>query len=173
MDKLVKYAKEAINAFVKKGEILEFEDLEEKKGVFVTIYKGKELRGCIGYPYPDKLGKILGRAAAGACTDPRFPPLSEDELDKIRVEVTLLEKPKEFKCKKEEIPKKIEIGKHGLIVEQGFLSGLLLPQVAVEENMSPEEFLDATCWKAGLPPGCWLDPKTKVYYFEGKVLKED
>lgn len=70
------------------------------------------------------------------------------------------------------LPKLITIGKHGLVVERGLYKGTLLPVVPVEYCWDPEEFLSETCVKAGLEPSCWLDPSTRIYYYEGKAFKE-
>jgi uncharacterized protein (TIGR00296 family) len=105
--------------------------------------------------------------------DPRFPPLKEEELDDIVIEVTVLSTPKLIKIKNpKDYFKDIVIGRHGLIVEQGFYKGLLLPQVPVEQGWDIEEFLNHTCIKAGLIPDAWFDKQTKVYKFDGQVFTE-
>ncbi|MDP6459845.1 MAG: TIGR00296 family protein [Candidatus Hydrothermarchaeota archaeon] len=152
------------------------EKLREKAGVFVTLetYPTKDLRGCIGYPEPVMpLVEALMKVAVSAATnDPRFPPLQLEELETILVEVSILTKPKVLTVKPKEYVNQIDIGKHGLIVEHGFNRGLLLPQVAVDENWDKEDFLAHTCMKAGLLPDAWLDEDTKVYRFEGIVFME-
>ena len=152
------------------------EKLREKAGVFVTMetYPKKDLRGCIGYPEPVMpLVEALMKAAVSAATnDPRFPPLQLEELETILVEVSVLTKPKVLTVKPKKYVNQIDIGKHGLIVEHGFNRGLLLPQVAVDENWDKEDFLAHTCMKAGLLPDAWLDEDTKVYRFEGIVFME-
>jgi uncharacterized protein (TIGR00296 family) len=152
------------------------EKLREKAGVFVTLetYPTKDLRGCIGYPEPVMpLVEALMKVAVSAATnDPRFPPLQLEELETILVEVSILTKPKVLTVKPKKYVNQIDIGKHGLIVEHGFNRGLLLPQVAVDENWDKEDFLANTCMKAGLLPDAWLDEDTKVYRFEGIVFTE-
>jgi hypothetical protein len=152
------------------------EKLREKAGVFVTLktYPKKDLRGCIGYPEPVMpLIEALMRAAVSAATnDPRFPPLQPEELEDTLVEVSVLTKPEALTVKPKDYVSQIEIGKHGLIVERGFNRGLLLPQVAVDENWDEEEFLSHTCMKAGLLPDAWWDEDTRVYRFEGIVFTE-
>lgn len=177
MHELVREARKVINSWVRnKEKYVPNIDNEKYKGhgVFVTINKYGELRGCIGFPYPqDDFKKALMEAAISACHDPRFPPLSEDELNNIEVEVTLLKPPKKLVVKSpKEYLEKIEIGKHGLIVQRGSFSGLLLPQVAVENNWDVLEFLSYTCIKAGLHPNAWMDEDTEVYVFEGEVFHE-
>ncbi len=129
----------------------------EKRGVFVTIKRHGLLRGCIGLPYPIKpLGEaIIEAAASAALEDPRFPPVSSLEVDDIEIEVTVLTPPRPLECPPLERPEHVEVGRHGLIVSGLGRAGLLLPQVATEYGWNSREFLDQTCVKAGLPPGCW------------------
>jgi hypothetical protein len=151
--------------------------LQEKAGVFVTLekYPSKDLRGCIGYPEPlmPLLNATIKSAISAATQDPRFSPVQEKEMDEIIVEVSVLTPPRLIKVKSpKEYLEKIEIGKHGLVVEKGFRKGLLLPQVPVDEKWDKEEFLSYTCMKAGLMADCWLDDDTKIYAFEGKIFAE-
>ena len=173
----VKLARESIETFIRAGrqtEIVRKTPFDEERGVFVTINKDKQLRGCIGYPYPIKpLGEAIVDSAINAATnDPRFPPLSVKELAEIKIEVTILGKPEKLDVKPKDLPKEIKIGRDGLIVKRGFYQGLLLPQVPVEWNWDNEEFLCQTCYKAGLPPDCWLDDSTEVYRFKGQIFEE-
>jgi len=146
---------------------------EEKRGVFVTLNEGEMLRGCIGRPYPVlPLGEaIIVSAINAARDDPRFPPVKAGELELILVEVTVLTLPERLKARPEELPDKIVVGKHGLIVRKGYYQGLLLPQVAVEHGFDGEEFLCQTCMKAGLYPDGWLNG-AEVYCFEGQIFEE-
>lgn len=147
-------------------------------GVFVTINKAngaeKELRGCIGTPYPDKpLIEALVRAAAASATeDPRFPPVSKDELPKVVFEVSVLTPPEQIIASPRELPQRIKVGSDGLIVKWAYGSGLLLPQVPVEYGWDAEEFLGSACMKAGATPDIWLVPSTKVYKFSAIVFEE-
>ena len=175
-EKLVRYARNVIENYVRGNKIYDIENFEEKTGVFVTIntYPEKELRGCIGIPEPIMpLKKAIKEAAISACHDPRFPNLREEELNKIIVEITILSPPDLIKAKPIDYPKYIEVGKDGLMVERGFYRGLLLPQVAVEYNWDSKEFLRNTCIKAGLSPNAWLDKNTKVYKFQGEIFMEE
>ena len=174
---LVRLARRSVEHFFKTGKVLEedppFEEVKEKRGVFTTIKKiDGNLRGCIGYPLPIKplYKAVIETALLAAFDDPRFPPLSEDELPYTLFEVSVLTLPEPVP--KEELPEGIVIGRDGLIVEGYGRSGLLLPQVAVEEKWDPEEFLDNTCIKAGLPPGCWKDEKVVVKRFSSIVFSE-
>ncbi len=179
---LVSLARRAIETHLREGvELPPPEDaprkLREKAGVFVTLeeYPGHELRGCIGYPEPVyPLVEATIKAAISAATqDPRFPPLTLEELGHCTVEVTVLTKPELLVVESpREYAGKIEVGKHGLIVERGLAKGLLLPQVPVDHAWSVEEFLSHTCLKAGLLPDCWLEEGTKIYTFEGRVFAE-
>ena len=145
---------------------------KEKKGIFVTITENGRLRGCIGFIlpiYPLWKGAILA-AREAAYNDPRFPPLRKEEIKDIEIEISILTKPKELTGNPENFPKEIKIGRDGLIVSNGPFSGVLLPQVAIEFNFSPIEFLNETCIKAGLPIGCWKN--SKVYKFQVEVISE-
>jgi uncharacterized protein (TIGR00296 family) len=145
----------------------------EKRGVFVTLTENGLLRGCIGHPFPDSTLEeaIMDSAVSAATRDPRFPPLEKDELDNIVVEVTILTPPEKIEAPPKELPNLIEIGKHGLIVKQGYCQGLLLPQVAPENDMDAIDFLGHTCLKAGLSPDAWLRG-AEVSCFEGQIFKE-
>jgi len=97
--------------------------------------------------------------------------VGKDELNYLVVEVTILTPPEKINAPPKELPERIEIGKHGLIVKQGYCQGLLLPQVAPEHNMDSIEFLGHTCLKAGLSPDAWLKG-AEVSCFEGQIFKE-
>ena len=164
-EKAVKEARKVIEASFK-GESYR-PQLKGKSGVFVTLNKNGLLRGCIGFTLPVELSTGLRDAALSAMRDPRFPPLEEKELGEVTIEVSLLTPPELV----EGPLKDIEIGRHGLLLRKGFRSGLLLPQVAVEQQWGVEEFLDGCCMKAGLAPGEWKD--AEVYRFEGIVFGEE
>ena len=173
----VRLARKAIEPYLAERPVIQDRlsgVFEQKSGVFTTLTKHGELRGCIGFPYPIKRldEAIIESAIAAATEDPRFPPVTLEEMDEIIVEVTVLTPPEKINAKPIELPKHVEIGKHGLMVKRGFYSGLLLPQVAVEYGFDAEEFLSQTCMKAGLPPDCWLMEGTEVYRFEGQIFKE-
>ncbi len=173
----VKLARSAIDKYVRNGETLLPEKLpkkfSEKRGVFVTLHKNG-LRGCIGYPYPTMpLGEaIIDSAISSAKKDPRFMPVSAEELDEITIEVTVLTPPRLIHAKPTMLPQEIEIGKHGLIVTKGGDQGLLLPQVAIEHQFDEEEFLSQACMKAGLYPDSWLEEDTQIHVFEGQIFAE-
>ena len=147
---------------------------QEKRGVFVTLTKDGQLRGCIGLPYPVMpLEQAIEHAATAAATeDPRFPPVGKAELPQITVEVTILTVPVPLDANPEDRPAKIVVGRHGLIVRGMGTSGLLLPQVATEYGWDAKTFLDHTCMKAGLPNRCWTYPSVEVLTFEGQIFTE-
>lgn len=177
----VKLARKTIESFLSEERFPEPQELDfelspvfgEKRGVFVTLTKNGLLRGCIGHPFPDSILEeaIMDSAISAATRDPRFPPVEEDELDDIVVEVTILTPPEKINAPPKELPDRIEIGRHGLIVKQGYCQGLLLPQVAPENNMDSIDFLSHTCLKAGLSPDAWLTG-AEVSCFEGQIFKE-
>jgi len=144
----------------------------EKRGVFVTLNKAGQLRGCIGLPYPVMpLEEAIGNAAAAAALeDPRFPGVKKDELASLDFEVTILTVPVPLDCDPEDRPNHIEIGRHGLIARGFGTSGLLLPQVATEYGWDAKTFLDQTCNKAGLPARCWHQKNTEILTFEGQIF---
>jgi len=181
---LVKLARSAVENYVAKNvKITVPEDIakkyDEKAGVFVTLNsfrkKVEELRGCIGFPMPEKIlyDAVIDAAISSATSDPRFSPVTKDELDEIAIEISVLTKPELIMV---EDPKqykhKIKVGRDGLIVQWRYGSGLLLPQVAIEYKWDEEQFLCETCMKAGAMPDCWLYDDTKVYRFEAIVFKE-
>ncbi len=152
--------------------------LDRKSGVFVTLNRieNKSLRGCIGYPMPIKplIQATIEVAIESATSDPRFPPVSLKEFtEDIVVEVSVLTPPKKIEASKSsELPKHIEVGVDGLVIEKGIAKGLLLPQVATEWKMDAEEFLCNCCLKAGLPPDAWLSEETMVSKFQATIFKE-
>ena len=145
-------------------------------GVFVTLNNQVGLRGCVGFPLPDKklYNVLVDAAIASATEDPRFPSVNSQELEEITFEVTVLSPPEVIHVSDTtEYPSQIKVGRDGLIVKRGFNSGLLLPQVPIEYRWTEEEFLSHTCEKAGLPKDCWKDKETQVQKFEGIVFKEE
>lgn len=177
---LVKTARIVVTDYLKNGTKTELgkkfqEDFSFNSGVFVTLNNPLGLRGCIGYPLPDKkLFNALEEAAISAATeDPRFPPVKFEELDSITFEVTVLTPPTKIEVSdSQEYLSKIKIGQDGLIVKYGYNSGLLLPQVPVEYGWNEKEFLEYTCEKAGLPKEYWQKEDVEILKFEGIVFKE-
>jgi uncharacterized protein (TIGR00296 family) len=177
--KAVKFARQIISDYIQQTErstVTLGSLFHEKQGVFVTLhtFPDHELRGCIGIPLPVmSLQEALAEAACGVTQDPRFPPLRGNELEAVVVEITVLTKPERITVKQPvDYPKHIVIGKDGLLIEQGFYKGLLLPQVPVEQGWDAEEFLSNACMKAGLTLDAWLDTATKVSKFQGQIFSE-
>jgi len=174
----VRLARDAITSFIEKRLKIKPNNLppvfSEKHGVFVTLHKNGELRGCIGYPLPVlPLGIAIVDSAINACScDPRFQCVKPNELKHIELEVTILTKPEPYRIPKTMLPEIIRVGKDGLIVSKGSHSGLLLPQVAPEWGFDAMEFLSHTSLKAGLPPDAWLDEDTEVQHFEAQIFAE-
>jgi len=156
------------------------EKLKQLCGVFVTINSlkngEKDLRGCIGYPYPTTplVQAVIESAISAATNDPRFPPLSARELDHIVFEVSVLTPPEIIKVNNpKEYCSRVTVGEDGLIVERGVCKGLLLPQVPVEWQWDVEEFLCQCCNKAGLLSDYWLREGTKIYKFQALIFEEE
>ena len=178
---LVKTARKAVTEFLSNGNRMKLEsDLEEKfsfnSGVFVTLNNPDGLRGCIGFPMPEKklAHAIVEGAIAAATEDPRFPSVKTNELNNIVFEVTVLTPPVEIDVSDPmEYLEKIKVGRDGLIIRHSFSSGLLLPQVPVEYGWNVEEFLQHTCEKAGLARDTWKNESVKIEKFEGIIFKEE
>lgn len=173
--KLVRLARQAINSVFNKKEAKAPTSLNISRGIFVTLkrYPKETLKGCIGFIYPIPLGQGVIRAAQSAAfEDPRFPPLKETEFKHIVVEISFLTEPKEIELHSEDDLRQIKIGRDGLIVSRGSLSGLLLPQVATEEHWDARTFIRGTCMKAGLGPEAWRDRSVKIFKFQAQIFKE-
>ncbi|MCK4809457.1 MAG: AmmeMemoRadiSam system protein B [Candidatus Omnitrophica bacterium] len=171
---LLNIARKTLEIYLKSGGIPEFnvnsKELKEERGAFVTLKKGGALRGCIGRIVSDTpLYKVISKLAVdSAVNDPRFKPLSFEELKEVEIEISVLS-PFEKINKLEEI----EVGKHGLIIQKGFSSGLLLPQVPVEYNWDRTTFLEHLCSKAGLPQTAYKDEDAVIHKFIALVFSED
>jgi hypothetical protein len=178
---LVKTARKAVTEFLSNGNRIKLEsDIEEKfsfnSGVFVTLNNPGGLRGCIGFPMPEKKlsHAIIEGAIAAATEDPRFPSVKTNELNDIVFEVTVLTPPVKIDVSDPtEYLEKIKVGRDGLIIRHSFSSGLLLPQVPVEYGWDVEEFLQHTCEKAGLARDTWKNESVKIEKFEGIIFKEE
>ena len=142
---------------------------EQKRAAFVTLTRNGALRGCIGSLAAERplANAIPELAVSSATEDPRFPRVSRDEVDDLRIEISVLSPPRDAR------PEEVEVGTHGLIIERGWRRGLLLPQVATEHHMDREQFLAATCQKAGLPSNAWKDPETRLQTFTAEVFGEE
>jgi AmmeMemoRadiSam system protein A len=167
---LLELAREAVRAFVAEKKVIHSEtqdpNLLAERGVFVTLKKTGQLRGCIGFvePVASLCESVIHAAVYAASEDPRFRPVGRDELKDLDVEVSVLSPLVRVKD-----PGLIRVGKHGLVIEQGEQRGLLLPQVAVENNWDRETFLNQACVKAGLPPDAWRKG-AEISVFEAIVI---
>jgi AmmeMemoRadiSam system protein A len=174
---LLTLARAAIeSSFTKKEVNLEqYQHYDATQGVFVTLTKNGDLRGCISYPvseYPLYKGVILA-AKNAAFKDPRFPPLEMEELGAIRIEVTILTQPERVKVNEpSEYLTKLKVGRDGLLIKEGYRTGLLLPQVPVEYGWNIETYLEQLCKKAGLPQDAWKTKRVTIERFEGEVISE-
>jgi len=180
--RLVKIARRAIEQVAEhkrkdlKIEGTENKKLNEKHGVFVTIKKFKDnsLRGCIGFISPSPLWEAVQRAAVmAAFCDPRFAPIVKDELNELLIEVSIMSEPSLVVAKNKGAYKnKINIGRDGLIIFNKERSGLLLPQVPIEQEWDCEDFLENLCYKAGMLPDMLDDENTKIMRFQCQIFAE-
>jgi AmmeMemoRadiSam system protein A len=145
-------------------------ELKRPSGVFVTLNDRQgELRGCIGsiQPIAPLHEAVASSAVNAAFRDPRFPPVSPEELDSLHLEISVM-----TPIVPVENVEEIEVGRDGLIVSRGPRAGLLLPQVASEYGWDRETFLRQTCHKAGLPSDAWRQPGTTIEKFSAEVFGE-
>lgn len=144
--------------------------LQNKGGAFVTLKKNNQLRGCIGRMESNlPLYQTIQKMAAAAANDPRFPPLQLNELQDIKIEISLLSPLKKIKDINE-----IEMDKHGVMVKKGWRTGVFLAQVARETGWNKETFLSYLCsQKAGLSPNAWQKKAVEIFIFEAQVFKEE
>lgn len=143
--------------------------LTEPAGAFVSLHRHGDLRGCIGtFQAELPVARTVREMAVAAATrDPRFAPVSPDELADLEIEISVLGAPRPAR------PEEVTVGRHGLLVSRDWQRGVLLPQVATDHRWSAEEFLAQTCRKAGLPADAWRDPGTRIEVFEAEVFAEE
>ncbi len=143
---------------------------QQHGGIFVTIRKLGQLRGCMGIldPRLPIAEAVRDAAQSAAQRDPRFPPVTPDELPHLRIEVSILSEPFPMQSTDD-----LELGRHGIIIQQGNRRGLFLPQVATDHHLDKASFLARCCSeKAGLPPDAWRDPGTDILLFTTEVSSE-
>jgi AmmeMemoRadiSam system protein A len=173
--KLLALARKSIETYLKTGKKLELTETDplllKEMGAFVTLHKQGQLRGCIG----NLVGKqplyltVRDMALEAAVDDPRFSPVTPDELKDIEIEISALSPLQRIESADE-----IKMGIHGVLLRRGFNSGVFLPQVATETGWSKEEFLSNLCsHKAGLPALAWKDKSTEIYIFTAEVFAEN
>ena len=168
---LLRIARDAVGAHIAVAPPLPVDRgavVDRCAGVFVSIHRRGDLRGCIGHIAADtRLGDVIVQCAVSACSaDPRFPPITRSELTEIDIELSILGPLEPITG-----PEDIEIGRHGLLVEREHRRGLLLPQVATEWKWDAVTFLAQTCRKAGLPVNAWKQG-ARLWRFEAEVFGE-
>jgi AmmeMemoRadiSam system protein A len=138
------------------------EGLRAPRGVFVTLKKHGELRGCIGKMDFERplWTNAVDAAVASALEDSRFQPVTPEELGEIAIEISILEPPEELPE-----PGMFDVRRHGIIVEKGWRHALLLPKVAQEQEWDATKTLEMVCEKAGLPRDAWRDPAARLQVF--------
>jgi AmmeMemoRadiSam system protein A len=168
---LLKMAREALAEAIHQHRLPDIPEpavsLQQPCGAFVTLRKGKRLRGCIGYVEAVKplYETVRECAVSAALHDSRFPPVTPQEIPELNLEISVLSPLTEI------APENIEVGRHGLLISLGNRRGLLLPQVAVEWKWDREQFLRETCVKAGLRSDAWQNGAT-IRAFTAQLLEE-
>ncbi|RPH93624.1 MAG: AmmeMemoRadiSam system protein A [Calditrichaeota bacterium] len=172
--KLLDLARDSIGAVLQGKSVPEMEAIPslfmEKRGVFVSLHRGGKLRGCIGYvlPYEPLIIAVQEMAQSAALRDPRFDPMTWEELSDCVIEISVLSPLKRIINIEE-----IIVGIHGLFVKKGFHSGLLLPQVAEQYHWTRIQFLQQTCLKAGLSLNAWQDEGTEISIYSAQVFSDE
>lgn len=177
---LVRLARKAVETYLQESKVIKPDNDSVRAGVFVTLnfltrIKEEHLRGCIGFPLPEKMlhQSVVEAAIAAATEDPRFPPVDRQELGSMIFEVSVLTPPEEIKGKPVDYKSEIKIGRDGLVLRWRYGSGLLLPQVPVELKWNVDEYLANICYKAGAPADAWMDPASRLYRFQAIIFKEN
>jgi len=143
--------------------------LDQVAGVFVTLTINKQLKGCIGNiigQYPIYIG-VQKMAIQSAFFDPRFNPLTKEELTNLHIEISVLSPMSPINYKN------VVVGKHGLLVSYKYSSGVLLPQVPVEQKWNQTQYLEGVCNKAGLPSNCYMQKDCELKAFTALVFSEE
>jgi hypothetical protein len=172
--RLLEIARKTLESYLiykQKPDFIIYEkNLQQKSGVFVTLTKDGQLRGCIGYLKAVKplYLAVSDMAAAAATEDTRFTAVTTEELPAIKIEISVLSPMTKIGSTNEVI-----VGRHGLLIVNGMQSGVLLPQVATENKWNREQFLENVCYKAGLPVSALNDPNTVLYVFTADVFHEE
>jgi AmmeMemoRadiSam system protein B/AmmeMemoRadiSam system protein A len=173
--RLMDIARKSVETAVKEHSLYACSDggfsaLSQERGAFVTLTRAGRLRGCIGYVEAVKplCETVRDVAAHAATSDQRFLPVAPSELADLQYEISVLSPLRRVRTVNE-----IQVGKHGLLIRKGDREGLLLPQVATENNWDRTTFLQQTCQKAGLPFDAWLDPDTDIFCFTAFVFGKE
>jgi uncharacterized protein len=170
---LLSVAREAIESKVERRNAeydVEPAHLREPYGVFVSLHVGNKSRGCIGSmtgirPLTEAVREM---AQSSALHDPRFAAVECSELSQLNIEISVLSP-----LKKIDKVEQVEVGNHGIYIVKGSFSGVLLPQVAVQENWNRHEFLTHTCNKAGLPGNAWQTSTVEIFIFSAIIFAEE
>lgn len=169
---LLKVARTTIESYLKDGSrdypAIDNPKFQEKRGVFVTLHKKGDLRGCIGYPLPIKplIEAVVDNAISSSTEDYRFSPVKLKEMEDIDIEISVLTVPQKVESYED-----VVVGRDGIIISQGMNRGLLLPQVPVEQKWNLEEYISYGCMKAGLPTDEWKKG-VEIETFQGIVFGE-
>lgn len=172
-NELLTLARQTLESYLDRGEIPSYftdrPELLSRSGAFVTLHKGSELRGCIGQLAPKEalFATVQRCAISAALEDTRFSPVTYEEITNLIIEISVL-----TPLRRIGDPSEVQVGKHGLMISREGRRGLLLPQVASENQWDRETFLVQTCRKAGLPPDTWRDPGTTIEVFTAQVFSE-
>jgi len=172
--RLLEIARSSMESYARTKKMIDVKEddplFNKTLGAFVSLHQNGELRGCIGNiigtgPLCETIRNL---AIESSAADPRFRPVTVSELDAIDLEISVLSE-----LKKIDNPDEIKMGTHGVLVQSGFKSGVLLPQVATETGWSKEEFMSHLCvFKAGLPADAWKQGKIDIFIFTAEVFSE-
>ncbi len=171
---LLAVARKSVESMIQRNELYSpspsaSETLDREYGAFVTLTEGGALRGCIGYTSPMKplYMTVRDTATLAALRDPRFRPVTAQELPQLAYEISVLSPLRRVT----EI-EQIKVGRDGLLMKNGNSEGLLLPQVPVQQKWDRQTFLEQTCRKAGMDLNCWKDENTDIFSFTAVVFNE-
>ncbi len=170
---LLRLARNTLDTYFSQNRLPDYHttrpQLLQRRGAFVSLHHGEELRGCIGQIFADReLCRIVQHCTlSAALEDSRFAPVTQAELPELTIEISALTPLERVRAVED-----IEVGKHGIYIVQGSRRGLLLPQVATHYGWDRETFLAQTCRKAGLAESAWRDPRTIIQVFSAEVFSE-
>lgn len=172
---LLQIARESLAAYLAGQELPHYQitdpELQQKRGVFVTLTKQGQLRGCMGIfsPQTPLWQTVQNQVIIAATEDPRFPPVTQAELDQLTIEISVLSPPRKINHWRQ-----IKLGQEGVIIRRGPYSGTFLPQVAQETGWDLETFLSILCQqKAGLPANAYRDPATEIFVYTTEIFSEN
>ncbi len=178
---LLKIARRAIQKYFQDEGVFQIEEdelpqsLKEKNGTFVTIWKNNELRGCIGNLESEKpiYQSVIDNCIASALLDPRFTALKNDELNDIKIEISILSELKKLPnfTDHNSFLKYLNKYKPGLLIKKETYQATFLPQVWEDLN-SAELFISHLCEKAGLEKDEWKKMDLEIYQYSAEVFKE-